>query len=112
MVPVLPSGESSGRLVAALGGIAVASWLVAAVVLASRRKPRDAAWGASLLALAAVAGLLGMGQPGWHVVLIGMTAGIALRNAVMTPGSARWLTFAGLAAWIAAIAAARWMFAG
>ena len=93
-----------------LGATAVAAWLGAVVVLGAKKRGREAAWAGSLLALAAVAGALGAREPGWHVVLIGMTAGIALRNATLCSGAARWLTAAGLVAWVAAIARARLLF--
>ena len=108
--PLIPAGLPGGRLVAVFGAIAVAAWVGAVIALAVRRKSREAAWAGSLLLLAAIAGLLGPREPGWHVVLIGATAGIALRNATLCDGPARWLTAAGLAAWIAAIVKARLLF--
>lgn len=97
-------------VIGAIGGAAILAWLAALVVQARRRKGGEAAWAASLPLLAGVAGLLGMIEPSWHVVLTGLVAGVALRNAALTAGTTRWLTAAGLLAWIAAIVRARMVF--
>jgi uncharacterized membrane protein HdeD (DUF308 family) len=108
--PLVPAGLPGGRLVAVLGAVAVLAWIAAVVVLLRGRKRREAAWAGSLLGLAAVAGLLGAREPGWHVVLIGTTAGIALRNVTLCDGAARWMTAVGLLAWCGAIVKARLLF--
>lgn len=117
LTPLIPAGDPAGRAVLVLGVVAMIAWLAALVLVAvsrsnegRRTRSRDLAWAASLLGLGCVAGALGAGQPGWHVILIGVTAGVALRNAALCAGAARFLTLLGLLAWVLAIARARLLF--
>lgn len=108
-IPSLPEPEGI-RAIAILGSVAMLCWLAASVAVALRRRDRELAWSVSLVALSALTAVLGRGRPGWHVVLAGITCAVGLRNAVLQRGAARWLTIAGLVAWIATVVRARMLF--
>jgi hypothetical protein len=96
--------------IAVLGSVALLCWLSAAVVLGARKQSRELAWSVALVTLGILTSVLGHGRPGWHVLMTGVTAALALRNAVLQPGPPRWLDAAGLAAWLLAVLRARMLF--
>jgi hypothetical protein len=106
-VPSLPAGPV--RIVAIAGSIAFLAFGGVAGLLAVRRRWREAAWAALVLAFAVTTMLVGR-APGWHVIASALTLACALRNAVCLDATPRWLTAVATAAWITATIQAHLVF--
>lgn len=98
----MPSLPEAGpiRLIAILGTLAMLAWLVCAVISARRKRADEAWWSLLVLACSVLTMIAGRLDGAVHAVVQLLTVGIAARNARSFFGLPRWLTIAGILAWM------------
>lgn len=98
-IPSLPDAGPL-RLIAVFGSVAIAAWLVSALVSWRAKARTDALWAVAVLVLVGATMIAGRLDAGVHGFVQLLTVAVAARNVTVFRGPPRWLTLAGVVAWL------------
>jgi hypothetical protein len=81
--------------------LAMLSWLISALLSARSKRRTEALWSLGVLALSGLTMIAGGLDGVLHAIVQVLTVGVAVRNGWAFRGACRWLTVAGILAWMA-----------